>query len=160
MKGRQAMTEGKIFRGIYKGREYTVQKEQIARYQGDTMGETKWVARCSGFNPYPQKTRKEAISRLEDQIDRADVQLPPEIEAVLKRWTEQIKPVALRLNPHDVVASAWLQSLKHDIAWFEGEFRRTYVRIEQHLARLKERASAAPEQARLEPLGTRPVAAP
>jgi hypothetical protein len=76
--------------------------------------------------------------------------MPPEIEAILKRWAEEIKAVASRLNPTDPYAGIALSRLKDDLKRFERDFRRSAVHFEENLATLKARMQQAPEMPALQ----------
>jgi hypothetical protein len=79
------------------------------------------------------------IEWLQRELDEAAVEVPPEIDAVLRRWAEEIKAIMPGLNPNDREAAVALEKLRMDFEHFEQEFRRAAVRFERRLFNLKAR---------------------
>lgn len=123
------------YRGTYKGREFTVRKETVAN-----RGEV-WVARAGTIvaTGWKNNSRDDMVGQLQRQLDEAVVTVPPKIDAILRRWAEEIKAVVPRLDLSDQYTADALESLRLDLKAFEREFRRAAIRVEEGLAALKAR---------------------
>lgn len=139
------------YSGTYKGHEFTVRKEEITERIGPTYTrtETVWIARSGTFEHRAngsRPTREEAVQGLIRELDMAAVNVP-EVDALLKRWTEEIKAIVPLLNDRDTGARIQLQSLRGELASFEALARLKAVHFEESLAELKARMQQAPERA-------------
>jgi hypothetical protein len=136
------------YSGNYKGNDFTVRKEKVHEHITPTYVKTSivWIARSGTFAHRSNSTRDEAVQGLLNEFDRAAVNVP-EVDALLKRWAEEIKAIVPLLNERDISACSQLQLLKSNLAMLDGMVRAQAVLFEESLARLRASVQSEPAQA-------------
>jgi hypothetical protein len=130
------------YHGTYKGQTFRVWKEGTEEL---TRSGWRWAAR-SGRAEYQTLlggTRADAIKGICLQLDMAAIDVP-EIDALLKRWAEEIQAIVPLLEERDGVARVQLESLSSQLTLFDQQMRGQAVRFEQKLAKLRARMQQAP----------------
>jgi hypothetical protein len=142
------------YRGAYKGHEVTVRKEEVSERITDhyVKTETHWIARSGTFE-YRSRgnraTRDEAVQGLLRELDMAAISIP-EVDALLKRWAEEIKAIVHMIDEKDITARMQLEGLSADLSSFDSMVRLHAVHFEEKLAKLKSRMQQATERPALE----------
>jgi hypothetical protein len=139
------------YSGSYEGIDYTVCKERQQYGKPVPPSTLGWVAQ--GQKPNERfggwgKTREEAVRALISAIDQDAVQVP-ELDALLKRWTEEIKRIVPLLSERDNDARFQLRLLRSDLATLDRLVRSQAVRFEEGLAELRSRVQSAPAQTQI-----------
>jgi hypothetical protein len=134
------------YRGTYRGQEFTVRKidvqEQLAPGYVKTV--PTWIARCGTIEHRSTITRSDAVDGLIHQLDMDAVSVP-EIDALLKRWAEEIKAIVPLLDDRDLTARVHLESLQSNLTLFEATTRSQAVGFAERLTRLRARAQQQSE---------------
>jgi hypothetical protein len=121
------------YSGSYKGRQFTVRKEQVESCRG-RHPETVWAARCGTIHWQcgPDGTRKDAVRMLLHMLDMSDVSVP-EIDDLLQRWTKEVQAIVPLLSEHDTSAPFMLSELKNALRDVERDVLDQIGKHGQHL---------------------------
>jgi hypothetical protein len=138
------------YRGAYKGQEFTVCKVDVQEQLAPCYVVPTWIARCGTIEHRSTSTRSNAVDGLIHRLDMDAVSVP-EIDALLKRWAEEIKAIVPLLGQQDATAVVRLESLRSTLTMFEATTRSQAVNFEEKLAKLRARAKQLGELAGVTP---------
>jgi hypothetical protein len=97
---------------------------------------TAWIASSGGMEGQACDSREEAFVCLAHAIDAAASPLP-EIDALIRRWVEEVDRIAPRLEENDAIAHLHLLECRSTLAITEQTMRATALRFEELLAKLQ-----------------------